>query len=168
MDAIIGFVGTVIGAAIAGGFVYFKDKQQHDFEVSKERRSLLVEKYELIYKELDLYQAYATDISTQMILEVGYSGKFDPNKIRSEIKNANLRMNITFYAPELLEIFEKIDKKYQIIVRAMGEFILKFDASKDHKGKLTSEATIALAETGNLIGEAKDKLSKLAGKQIHA
>jgi glutamate synthase domain-containing protein 3 len=168
MDAIIGLIGTIIGAAIAGGFVYFKDKQQHDFEVTKERRSLLIEKYELIYKEFDLYQAFATDISMQMISEAGYRGKFNPDKIRKDIKSANLRMNITFYAPELLDIFEKIDKKYLLIIRTMGEFILKFDASKDQKGKLTGEAAIALAEMGNLIGEAKDQLSKSVGKQIHA
>ncbi len=168
MDAFIGLVGTIIGAAIAGGFVYFKDKQQNDFELTKDRKKLLIEKYELIYKEFDLYQAFAMDISMQMISEAGYGGKFNPDKIRKDIKSTNLRMNLSFYAPELLDIFEKVDKKYLYIGHAMGEFILKFDASKEEKGKLTAETAIALAEMGDLIGKAKDQLSKLAAKQVHS
>ena len=50
----------------------------------------------------------------------------------------------------------------------MGEFILKFDATEEQKGKLTGEAAVALAEMGNLIGKAKDQLSKLAARQVHA
>ncbi|HKK44375.1 MAG TPA: hypothetical protein VJ964_02560 [Balneolaceae bacterium] len=168
MEALFGLIGTVVGASIAGAFVYFKDRQQHDFERTKEKKTLLLEKYELIYKELLIYQAFASDVSMQMISEAGYSGKFDQTKIRKEIKDTCLKMNVSFYASELSVVYEEINIKYTIIMRAMAEFVLKFDASKDQKGKLTGEAAIALSEMSDLITKAQDQLSKLALEQINA
>ena len=164
MEALFGLIGTVVGAAI----VYFKDRQQHEFERTKEKKELLLEKYELIYKELSIYQAFASDVSMQMISETGYSGKFDQNQIRKDIKNTNLRMNVSFYAPQLSEVFKEINKKYTIIMRAMAEFILKYDASKNEKGKLTGEAAIALSEMSDLITKAQEQLSKLVLEQVNA
>jgi gas vesicle protein len=168
MEALVGLIGTVVGAAIAGAFVFLKDKQQHNFERAKEKKKLLLEKYELIYKELIIYQEFATDISMQMISEVGYSGKFNVNKIRKDIKDTNLKMNASFYAPQLSHVLEEIEQKHTIIARAMTEFILKFDAPKDEKGTLTGNATIALAEMTKLVSKAQVQLSSLALEQVNA
>ena len=42
MEAFIGLAGIVIGATIAGVFMFFKDKQQHNFEKVRAKRELLL------------------------------------------------------------------------------------------------------------------------------
>lgn len=167
MEAAIGLIGTVVGACIAGAFMYYKDRQRQDFERERARKALLLDKYEEIFKDLSAYSSHAGEISMQMLSETGYGGKFDPDKLTTSLKENKLKMNVTFYAPELLEELSEIEKKHKSVSSFVTEFILEVEGSAK-KEKLTGDAAVAAAELSKIVETTKEKLAGLAKKQIDA
>lgn len=168
MEAAIGLIGTIIGACIAGGFMHYKDSKNRVFEKEKDKKALLLSKYEEIYKDLSAYSGFANEISMQMISEAGFSGKFDSKDITYNLKNNNLKMNVMFYAPELAYKIAHIDEKYIIIIESMTNFLLKETTTPEEKVKLTGNATVASIELSRLVTNAQEELALLTKKLINA
>lgn len=168
MEALIVLAGVVVGSLITGLFLLRSNRQSHEQEEAKEKRRLLLEKYELIYSGLLAYQKLASDISMQMISEAGYSGKFDTSAISKDYASSNLQMNVSFYAPELIDLVDAMDKKYVLIVRSVAEFLLDKENSKEKKENLTGVAAITASELQQITNRAIKKLSALASGKVHA
>ena len=168
MEAITGLIGTIVGACIAGYFVFHREKKQREHEQQKQKRELLLQKYEQIYKDLSNYSHFVGEISMQMISEVGYGGKFDPGKFTATLKDCDLAMNITFYAPEISEQLQDIEAQHTIAARAMTEFLLKSEASHEERSKFTGDAAVASAMLTKTVKEAQEKLASLAYEQTNA
>ena len=168
MEAIAGLFGTIVGACIAGFFVFHRDKKQREYEQLKQKKDLLLQKYEQIYKELTNYSHFVSELSMQMISEVGYGGKFDSEKFRTTLKDCDLAMNITFYALEISEYLKNIESEHTIAARALTEFLLKSSASHEEKSKFTGDAAIASAKLSETVKEAKGNLALLVREQISA
>ncbi len=168
MEALIGLAGVVVGSLITGLFLLWSNRQNHQHEEEKEKRRLLLEKYELIYSGLLSYQSLANEISLQMLSEAGYSGKFDGKQISKDYASSNLKMNVSFYAPELCDIVDEMDVKHSIIGRAVTEFILDKEQSKNKKGDHTGAAVIAAAELQKITDQGIKMLSKLASEKVNA
>lgn len=108
-----------------------------------------------------------SEISLQMISEVGYAGKIDVKKFSTNLRDCGLVMNVTFYAPEISSEIKEMEQKHAIAARALTEFLIKPDAPQEEKGKLTGDAAIASAEIQKTASLAKEKLAKLASEQVH-
>lgn len=161
-------IGTIVGACIAGAFMYFKDKNQMEFERLKSKKELLLDKYEHIYKDLNAYSAFSNEISMQMISETGYGGKFDIKKLSISLSDNQLIMDVMFYAPELQNIMNKVHQKQEDVTKSVTTFILDTEATKEHREKLTGDAFIASAELSKLVKEAQKKLAGLVKAQLNA
>ena len=168
MEALIGLAGVVVGSLITGLFLLWSNRQNHQHEEEKEKRRLLLDKYELIYSGLLAYQKLANDVSLQMLSEAGYSGKFDSSAISKDYASSNLKMNVTFYAPELRDLVDEMDKNHTIIGRTAAEFLLEKDQSKERKGNQAGVAAIAAAELQKITDQAIEKLASLASGQVNA
>ena len=168
MNALIGLIGTIVGAGIAGFFMFHREKQQRTFEKQKQKRDLLLKKYEEIFRDLSNYEIYGSEISMQMISEAGYGGKFDANKLSTSLRDNTLIMNATFYVPEIIPEITLIEEKLNIVTRAVTAFLLKVDAPLEQKSKFSEEALVASAELSRVAKAAKSKLAELAGKQVNA
>ncbi|MDB4077458.1 hypothetical protein N9537_06400 [Porticoccaceae bacterium] len=168
MEALIGLAGVVVGSLITGLFLLWSNRQNYEHDEEKNKRRMLLEKYELIYSGLLVYQKLASDISMQMISEAGYSGKFDSSVISKAYASSNLQMNVTFYAPELRELIAEMDKKQNLVVRSATEFLLAKGQSKEEKERYTETAIIASAELQKITNQAIQKLASLASGQVHA
>lgn len=168
MDAIIGLAGVVIGSLITGFFWIWSNRLNNEHDQAKEKRRLLLEKYELIYSGLLAYQKLANDISLQMLSEAGYGGKFDASGISKDYASSNLKMNVTFYAPKLSDLVDEMNKKHKIIARLATGFILDNGQSGDSKEQSAGKATIAATELQNITQEAIEELARLASSQVNA
>lgn len=167
MEALIGLTGVVIGSLITGLFLLWSNRQSHEQEEAKEKRRLLLEKYELIYSGLIAYQKLAGDISMQMISEAGYNGKFDASAISKDYASSNLKMNVSFYAPELIELVDAMDKQHILIGRSVAEFLLDKENSKEKKQNHTGVVAVAASELQQITNQAIEKLSALASGKVH-
>ncbi|PHR52139.1 hypothetical protein [Cycloclasticus sp.] len=168
MEALIGVVGTIIGATIAGVFLFHKDKRQYNFEKEKARRELLLTKYEEIYSNLADYSGFAQEISVLMIGDAGYGSKFDATKLQTNLKENKLKMNVMYYAPELQDDIVEIDAKQTVVARALTKYLLDQNNNEESKGKLTGETAIASAELSKLTAKAQEKLAALVRVQLDA
>lgn len=168
MDAIIGLVGAVLGAAIVGLSSYFLSQKQQSFEKSKHRKELLLAKYEVIYKELSAYLSYSSDVFMQMIAETGYGLKFDPKQISPVLKDTQLKMHIGHYARDLLPTFRQIEAKQLSISKAIAKFIMDIKAGKKGKEEATAEVAILLSELRLLVASAQDELADMAASLLNA
>jgi hypothetical protein len=168
MEAIIGLVGVVVGSLITGLFLLWLNRQNHEHDEEKNKRRMLLEKYELIYLGLLAYQKLASDISMQMLSESGFSGKFDSSEISKDYASSSLQMNVKFYAPELLDLLAEMDKKQTLIARSATEFLLAKEDTKEKKENCTEASLIALAELKNIINQAIEELSLLASSKVNS
>lgn len=77
-------------------------------------------------------------------------------------------MNVKFYAPELCDLVDEMDKKHTIIAKAMAQFLLDNKQTAENKGNKAGEAAIAAAELQKITELAINKLALLASSKVHA
>ena len=165
MEALIGFFGTLLGAAIAGGFTFYKDRQQRGYDREREKRELLIEKYEDIYQQLNKWAISANSITMEMLSETGFGGKFDASKF-SPADETVVKMNVQFYAPELTSKIENISNQYAIVLRAVTNFLLDDNITKSGKEEITSNTAVASTKLFREIESVQRELAKIVNKRF--
>lgn len=164
----IGLLGTLIGATIAGIFVVLSNRQRQSFERAKENRELLLAKFEAIHKGLIAYQKLANELSMQMVSEAGYGGKIDPSKLSRDAVLSDLKMNVLFYAPELKDIVSQIEEKHKLIGSYAAKFVLGSEGAGNSKERMAGNAAIETTKSQKLTEEAEKMLADLVSAYINA
>lgn len=159
MESIIGIVGTIIGVILGGVISWLHGKDQRNHEITKERRQLLLSKYEELHELLSSVQGCAYDLLMQLLSEAAYDVSFDASKIKNKMPINQVKMIIDFYIPELKEDLEYLNKQtvslYQIVVKS----VLAENKTKAYQAELAVTANEISDVIYKTITSMKEKLA---------
>ena len=167
MSAWIGLAGTVVGAAIAGVLLYFRDSAQRTFSRQAERRALVIDKYERLYRELTDIDSSIGNLAVDLIGVASLGDKIDLGQYTSKIPLSSALMYAEFYAPQILPNLQPLQPK----LAEFYQVIFKLSTSRT----ASDSERLALAESGmeishhvkQIVRAANEALAKLARDATH-
>jgi hypothetical protein len=166
MEEWMGIVGTILGVILGGLVTWLLGNEQRKHERNKEKRELLLLKYEELHTLLGHIQGCVNTMVMQIVSEAALDSKFDPKAIRSEMPREKVTMLIDFYVPELKEDNEYIKKQTTFLYEHVTKHILEINKTQQF---LVESAVIAkeLAKvTSKTIISMKSKLASSAMKLL--
>jgi hypothetical protein len=159
METIIGIAGTIIGVILGGVISWLHSKDQRNHEIAKERRQLLLSKYEELHELLSSVQGCAYDLLMQLISEAAYDVSFDASKIKNKMPMNQVKMIIDFYIPELKVELEYLNKQTVSLYQIVFKFMVSENKSKADKAELAITANELSDVIAKTITSMKEKLA---------
>ena len=161
------FIG-IIGVLVGGFLTWFIGSRQRKFELEKEKRALLISKYEELHKTLgelsDSVAEYTTPILSDLTLDSG----LDFSNINKRIPSDKVDMLIEFYVPELKDDHEYIKKQINFLYEHISKYTLQVPRTKEFRLESAVMAQELNKTTKNTVISMKKKLANLAGKLLSA
>lgn len=166
MEAIIGIAGTIIGVILGGVISWLHGKDQRSHEVAKERRQLLLSKYEDLHELLSSVQGCVYDLLMQLLSEAAYDVSFDASKIRNKMPMNQVKMIIDFYIPELKEDLEYLNKQTVSLYQIVGKSVLTENKTKAYQAELAVTANELSDVIAKTVTSMKEKLAKCTNNAL--
>lgn len=163
-----GIIGTIVGTLLGGLIAWWHGRDQRIHELKKEKRELLLSKYEKLHELLGQAHTYLNELAMQVISEAAFDLKFDPSKIKSRMQYGEITMLIEFYVPELKEHFSYIDKQSKTLSETVVKFIAEENKTQEFKVESIAMAKELMKVTSNTITSAKEKLASIAAETLRA
>ena len=167
MNAWIGLIGTIIGAIIAGTLVHFRDSSQRRDSRRVERRALLIDKYEILHKELTDIGSNIGLLAVDLIGVASLDDKIDFEKYKSEIPMNSALMHAQLYAPEITDNVEVLKVKSVEFYRLIWQLSATGSELKNERLAIAAKALDVSGEIETLSKNAKSELSSVARQLIH-
>ena len=154
----IGLVGVIIG----GLLTWFVSTRQRKFDQQKERRALLLSKFEELHMTLGELTDAVSEITNQILSEAVFDSSFDANKVKRRIPSEKIDMLIEFYVPELKNDHEYIKKQVQFFYEHLTKHIFEVNRTKQFKMESAGMASALNSATMETLANMKKKLAKSA------
>lgn len=152
-------VGPILGVILGGLITWFIGREQRKHDLNKEKRELLLSKYEELHSLLGKLQGHVNEIVMQIVTEASTNSKFDPKAINSQMPLEQITILIEFYVPELKEDHEYIKKQTKFLIEHVCKHIMEVDKTK----KFLTESAVMAHElskaTNNTVTSMKSKLA---------
>lgn len=158
----IGIIGTVSGVILGGGITWFLGNRQREHDVNKEKRTLLLSKYEELHTLLGELQDCVSILTTQILSEAVTGSKFDSKAIKKRMPTEKIAMLIQFYVPELEKDHEYIKKQTNFLYEHIGKHLLELNKTKQFKIESAAMATELSKATSSTVASMKLKLAETA------
>lgn len=166
METIIGIAGTIIGVILGGVISWLHSKDQRNHEFAKERRQLLLSKYEELHELLSGVQGCVYDLLMQLLSEAAYDVSFDASKIRNKMPMNQVKMIIDFYIPDLKEDLEFLNKQTVSLYQIVGKSVLTENKTKTYQAELAVAANELSDVIAKTIASMKEKLAKVTNSAL--
>jgi hypothetical protein len=167
VSAWIGIVGTVVGAAIAGGLLYFRDAAQRRYSRQAERRALVIGKYEQLHKELSEIDTSVGALAVALIGHASLRDNVTSSELSSSTPLNSALMHATFYVPQLLPQLEALQPQVVELYRIAFKLNSAKDGSESERLALAESGMEISFQVSRLVTAAKAELGSLARKSIH-
>jgi macrodomain Ter protein organizer (MatP/YcbG family) len=161
-----GIIGTIVGTLLGGLISWWHGRDQRTHELRKEKRDLLLAKYERLHELLGEAHGYLNELAMQVISEAAFDLKFDNSKIKSKMLHGEITMLIEFYVPELKEEFSYIDKRSKSLSETVVRFIAEENKTQEFKVESVAMASELMKVISKTIISAKEKLASVAGEAL--
>lgn len=166
MDEWMGIIGTIIGVILGGLITWFLSEEQRKHDINKEKRELLLSKYEQIDTLLTEILGCVSSVALQIVAEAGLKSKIDPDAFKNGMPMDKTSMLINFYAPELHDGQEQLKKQTTFLY----EHLFKHVSNVDKTEKFMAESAITAHElsknTSITVKSMKAMLASKAGRLL--
>jgi hypothetical protein len=162
----IGLIGTVSGVIIGGLITLGAGHQQRKHDIDKEKRALLLLKYEELHSLLGELVDCVNILTNQVMSEAAFDSKFDPKAIKNRIPTERITMLIEFYVPELEANHEYIKKQVKYLYEHIIKHILEVNKTKQFKLESAAMASELSKATSAMVSKMKETLVKSASKLV--
>ena len=149
----LGIVGTLLGVIFGGLISWMHNRDQREHEIKKEKRELLLSKYEELHELLSKTYNCVNEMVLQVVSEAACGTQFDSKQIKHQMPLEQVSMLIEFYVPELKSDFEYIKKQTTFLHETICSHLLEENRTKQF-----------LAESAVTVNE----LSKVTSKTIES
>ena len=123
MNAWIGIIGIVIGTFLGGGVSWFNSRFQLRHQAETERKKFILQKMETIHELLSNYKHSYRMLTAEMLK--GYaSEEFEELPELPEIPSEKLKMLVGFYASELNDSFQDVEKEGETYGTLIGDHLV--------------------------------------------
>jgi hypothetical protein len=163
MEDWMGIIGTVLGVILGGYVTWFLSSEQRKHDLTKEKRELLLAKYEELHELLAQLNGCINSMVLQIVTEAAMNSKFDPKQIRNQMPTEKVSMLIDFYVPELKHDHEYIKKQTNFIYEHVCKHILEENKSKQFLVESAVTAQELSKATTKIVASMKSKLATSAG-----
>ncbi len=163
-----GIIGTIVGTMLGGLITWWHGRDQRIHELKKEKRELLLSKYEKLHELLGQAHTYMNELAMQVISDAAFDIKFDPANIKSKMQHSEITMLIEFYVPELKEYFSYIDKQSKSLSETAVKYIAEENKTQEFKVESIAMAKELMKVISNTITGAKEKLTTIASETLKA
>ena len=148
MNAWIGIIGIVIGTFLGGGVSWFNSRFQLRHQAETERKKFILQKMEKIHEFLSNYKHSYRMLTAEMLKRYA-SEEFEELPELPEIPSEKLKMLVGFYAPELNDSFQDVEKEGETYGTLIGDHLIRSSSKAEQK----KSVAFLLHQPGK-IGEA--------------
>ena len=155
----MGIIGTVIGVILGGLVTWLHGKEQRKHDIKKEKRELLLSKYEELHTLLGTLQGIVNTMVMQIVTEAAFDSKFDPKAIKKQMPTEKVAMLIEFYIPDLKDDNEYIKKQTKFLYEHVIKHVMEVNKTK----QFLAESAVMANELSKIISKSVDSMKiKLA------
>ena len=162
----IGLIATISGVITGGLITAGVGRLQRKHDIEKEKRALLLLKYEELHSLLGELKDCVNLLTNQIISEAAFDSKFDPKAIKSRIPTERITMLIEFYVPELEENHEYIKKQVNFLYEHVIKHLLETEKTKQFKLESAAMAAELSKATSTTVAKMKETLAKTASSLV--
>lgn len=158
----------IIGVLVGGLLTWFVSSRQRKFDLEKEKRALLIAKYEELHKTLGELSDSVAEYTAPILTDLAFDSGFDFSKVKNRIPSDKVDMLIEFYVPELKGDHEYIKKQVNFLYEHISKHALQVSRTETFKLKSAVMAQELNKATKQTVTQMKKKLAELAGELIGA
>lgn len=159
-------IGTILGVILGGLITWWIGAEQRKHDLNKEKRELLLLKYEELHGLLGKLQVFVNEMVMQIVSEASTDSRFDPKAIKSQMPLDQIAMLISFYVPELKEDHQYIKKQTSFLIEHICKHIMEVNKTKDFLAESAVMAHELSKVTNNTVSSMKKKLAENASKLL--
>lgn len=159
-------LGTVIGVILGGLITWFIGSQQRKHDLDREKRELLLSKYEELHALLGKLQGHVNQMVMQIVSEATTNSAFDPKAITSNMPLDEITMLIDFYVPELKDNHEYIKKQSTFLAEHACKHIMELNKTKEFLAESAVMAHELSKATDKTIASMKKTLANNASNLL--
>lgn len=162
-----GIVGAVSGALATGIIFVFRDYAGFSQNRKREKRELLIEKYESLYSGIESYSSGIGMFAIEIMGHVGFGDKIDFDGLKSRVDLGPLMMKGNFYAPEISKELEDLKTLNGKFLTTFGKIVFIDKGASDDRLEIASKCVDISQEISEKANVVCRKLSAVAEKLIH-
>jgi hypothetical protein len=152
-------VGTILGVILGGLITWGIGSEQRKHDLNKEKRELLLSKYEELHNLLGKLQGCVNDMVIQIVSEAALDSKFDPKAIKNQMPLEQVTMLIEFYVPELKDDHEYIKRQTTFLYEHVCKHIMEVNKTKQFLTESAVTAHELSKATTKTVSSMKTKLA---------
>ena len=162
----MGIIGTIVGVILGGLVTWFHGKEQRKHDINKEKRELLLSKYEELHTLLCTFEDCVSSMVVQIIAEATLDSKLDPKAIKKRIPTEKMAMLIEFYIPDLKNDHEYIKKQTKFLYEHFVKHIMEVNKTKQFLAESAVTANELAKITTKTVDSMKLKLANNASSLL--
>lgn len=160
-------VGAIAGALVTGLMFLVRDSRQQALDRKREKRGLLITKFEKLYSELEEYASGLSIFAIDVLAFVQFDDEINFDAHKEKVNLGPVMMKGNFYAPELDSEFSDLRELQKKFMRKFGEIAITHKSDKETRSALVVELTDISHEVSEHTEKMCEKLSNTAKILIH-
>lgn len=166
MEAWLGLIGALAGAAIGGYVTYRVTSLQYVKQRQRENDARLLSACESIHNLLSKISSQASVLNMGVIGDLGYSSPLKGDILEEKVELDRLRMLVDFYAPSIQNDVKNISDNFAVITKVIAEVLLKKERGNEWVTKSVGDAAIAAMEISKQAQTAQQSLAVIVRESL--
>lgn len=151
-----------MGVLLGGTLSWLNSSSQRNHERKKERREVLLSKYEDLHCALTQVHSVLNQMAMEIVVEVSMNADIPEKPKKEKMEYEKASMLCQFYAPELSENMERLGKHIQDLNRVSTTYAFKGRRDKDLSVSLRDKSRDISKSIKETIETLKSQLSESA------
>lgn len=162
-----GIIGAISGALVTGILFVFRDFASFSQSRKREKRELLIGKYESLYSDIESYSSGIGMLAINIMGHVGFEDEIDLDNLTSKVDMGPIMMKGNFYAPAISNELSELKELNGRFMTTFGKIVFVDKSDSDQRIEIASKCIDISQEIAEKATISCRKLSSIAEKLIH-